>query len=161
MSEAASLPGITALVVSALRPGRELLAGSRALARDWRVERTPFLDTADVACEADYKRRAAARGRIGFRSVDRTLGAIAEVHETCRQRGVTVDRFGITFIHEGLIGTAFIGRIRGTTTVGGNPAILPTITGKGWIMASHRYVLDPSDPFPLGFRGGDTWPASA
>ncbi|MCW6511494.1 proline racemase family protein [Lichenifustis flavocetrariae] len=68
---------------------------------------------------------------------------------------------GETFVHESLIGTEFIGRIRGTTEVGGKPAILPTITGKGWITAFHQYVLDPSDPFPLGFRVGDTWPASA
>ncbi len=68
---------------------------------------------------------------------------------------------GETFVHESLIGTEFIGRIRGTTVLGGQPAILPTITGKGWITAFHQYVLDPSDPFPLGFRLGDTWPASA
>jgi proline racemase len=68
---------------------------------------------------------------------------------------------GETFVHESLIGTEFIGRIRGVTTVGGKPAILPTITGKGWITAFHQYVLDPTDPFPLGFRLGDTWPASA
>ncbi len=68
---------------------------------------------------------------------------------------------GEAFIHESLIGTEFIGRIRGTTTLGGKPAILPTITGKGWITAFHQYVLDPTDPFPLGFRLGDTWPESA
>ena len=85
-----------------MRPGRELLAEGRALARDWRVGRTPFLEAAGVACEADYKRAMAARGHImqhahiGFRSVERTVSAIAEVHETCARRGVTVDRFGIT-----------------------------------------------------------------
>ncbi|MBV8911845.1 MAG: proline racemase family protein [Acetobacteraceae bacterium] len=68
---------------------------------------------------------------------------------------------GETFVHESLIGTEFIGRIRGTTTVGGKEAILPTVTGQAWITAFHQYVLDPSDPFPRGFRVGDTWPASA
>jgi proline racemase len=68
---------------------------------------------------------------------------------------------GETFVHESLIGTEFIGRIRGITTVGDKPAVLPTITGKGWITAFHQYVLDPTDPFPLGFRVGDTWPDSA
>jgi methylmalonyl-CoA mutase cobalamin-binding subunit len=33
---------------------------------------------------------------IGFRSVDRTIAAIGEVHGQCRKAGVTVDRFGIT-----------------------------------------------------------------
>jgi proline racemase len=68
---------------------------------------------------------------------------------------------GETFVHESLIGTEFIGRIRGVATVGDKPAVLPTITGKGWITAFHQYVLDPTDPFPLGFRVGDTWPDSA
>ena len=67
---------------------------------------------------------------------------------------------GETFVHESLIGTEFIGRIRGTTTVGGKPAILPSITGSAWITAFHQYVLDPSDPFPTGFRLGDTWPGA-
>lgn len=85
-----------------LRSGSELLSEGRALAQDWRVGCTPFLDRAGVACEADYKRAAAKAGRImqhahiGFRSVDRTIGAITEVYDTCDARGVTVDRFGIT-----------------------------------------------------------------
>jgi proline racemase len=67
---------------------------------------------------------------------------------------------GETFVHESLIGTEFIGRVRGTTTVGGKPAILPSLTGSAWITAFHQYVLDPSDPFPTGFRLGDAWPVS-
>jgi proline racemase len=67
---------------------------------------------------------------------------------------------GETFVHESLIGTEFIGRVRATTTVGGKPAILPSLTGSAWITAFHQYVLDPSDPFPTGFRLGDAWPSS-
>lgn len=61
------------------------------------------------------------------------------------------------FIHQSLIGTEFVGRVRGTTTVGGMPAISPSITGTAWITAFHQYVLDPADPFPTGFRLGDLW----
>jgi proline racemase len=67
---------------------------------------------------------------------------------------------GETLVHESLIGTEFIGRIRGTATAGGKPAVLPTITGSAWITAFHQYVLDPSDPFPTGFRLGDLWPGA-
>ena len=63
-------------------------------------------------------------------------------------------------MHESLIGTEFIGRVRGTTTVGSKPAILPSLTGSAWITAFHQYVLDPGDPFPTGFRLGDAWPVS-
>jgi proline racemase len=67
---------------------------------------------------------------------------------------------GETFVHESLLGTEFIGRIRGLAMVGDRPAVLPTITGSAWITAFHQYVLDPSDPFPLGFRLGDLWAPS-
>jgi proline racemase len=67
---------------------------------------------------------------------------------------------GESFVHESLIGTEFIGCIRGLARVGDKPAILPTITGSAWITAFHQYVLDPSDPFPTGFRVQDQWPSS-
>lgn len=97
-----ALPPRSELIPPLLRPGRELVAEGRRLARDWTVGRNAFLDAAGVACEADYKRAVAGQGRImqhahiGFRSVERTIEAIAAVHGTCAKRGVIVDRFGIT-----------------------------------------------------------------
>jgi proline racemase len=58
-----------------------------------------------------------------------------------------------------LIGSTFQGRIVGTTTVGGHPAILPEISGRGWITGIHQHMLDPSDPWPEGYRLSDTWGA--
>lgn len=58
-----------------------------------------------------------------------------------------------------LIGSTFGGRILGTTTVGGMPAILPEISGRGWITGIHQHLLDPSDPWPGGYRLTDTWGA--
>jgi proline racemase len=43
------------------------------------------------------------------------------------------------------------------TTVAGKPAVVPTITGRGWIHGIHQIGLDPSDPYPEGFRVADTW----
>jgi proline racemase len=81
---------------------------------------------------------------------------------TCARMAVLYARgqlkIGETFVHQSLIGTEFIGRLRGTTTLGDVPAVLPTITGPAWITAFHQYVLDPTDPFPHGYRLGDTWP---
>jgi proline racemase len=68
---------------------------------------------------------------------------------------------GERFVHESVIGTEFVGTVLGVTSVGGVPAIRPAITGSAWITAFHQYVLDPSDPFPNGFRVGDTWPGEA
>ena len=77
----------------------------------------------------------AARGRImqhahiGFRSVERTVGAIAEVHETCARRGVTVDRFGITLDWSmGYPATERAGRGRGTGIVLDGPEDFARIT---------------------------------
>ncbi len=81
-----ALPRRSDLIPPTLRPGRDLLAEGRTLAATWTVGRNLFLDSQNVSCEADYKRKVAAGGRImqhahiGFRSVDRTLDAIAEVH---------------------------------------------------------------------------------
>jgi proline racemase len=64
---------------------------------------------------------------------------------------------GQSLVHESIIGSRFIGRIVGETTVAGQPAILPTITGRAWITGQYTYTVDPSDPWPDGYRVGDTW----
>jgi proline racemase len=58
-----------------------------------------------------------------------------------------------------LIGSTFAGRILGTTHVGGTPAIRPEISGRGWITGIHQHMLDPTDPWPEGYRLSDTWGA--
>ena len=55
------------------------------------------------------------------------------------------------FVNESFIGSRFLGRIVGETTVGGRPAILPTVTGRAWITGTAQYLLDPADPYPAGF----------
>ncbi|KAM0424394.1 hypothetical protein ACHAPT_010314 [Fusarium lateritium] len=61
------------------------------------------------------------------------------------------------FVHTSIIGTEFVSHIRGTTTVGKYPAVLPTVKGRAWITSFKQIVLDSSDPFPEGFRVGDQW----
>ena len=55
------------------------------------------------------------------------------------------------FVNESFIGTRFIGRLIGETTVGDFAAVLPTITGRAWVTGTAQYHLDPTDPFPAGF----------
>lgn len=64
---------------------------------------------------------------------------------------------GERFIATSIIGSEFTGRIAGLATVGGSPAILPEISGRGWITGIHQHMLDPSDPWPEGYRLRDTW----
>jgi len=55
------------------------------------------------------------------------------------------------FVNESFIGSRFVGRLVGTTTVGGYDAVLPTIIGRAWVTGTAQYLLDPNDPFPTGF----------
>jgi proline racemase len=54
-------------------------------------------------------------------------------------------------INESWIGSIFEGRISAKTKVGALDAIVPTITGRAWIMGESNWTLDESDPFPEGF----------
>ncbi len=58
-----------------------------------------------------------------------------------------------------LIGSTFSGTIVSETNVGDRPAIIPEISGRGWITGTHQHMLDPSDPWPEGYRLSDTWGA--
>jgi proline racemase len=58
-----------------------------------------------------------------------------------------------------LIGSTFSGTILGETKAGDRAAIIPEISGRGWITGIHQHMLDPSDPWPEGYRLSDTWGA--
>ncbi len=68
---------------------------------------------------------------------------------------------GDRFTGVSIIGSTFRGEILGATTVGDVPAIRPLITGRAWITGTHQHMLDPSDPWPGGYRLSDTWPKKA
>lgn len=61
------------------------------------------------------------------------------------------------FHHEGILGTLFTGRLVEEAQVGSYPAVVPTIGGTAWITAINQFMVDPSDPFPNGFKVGDIW----
>ncbi|MDC0658728.1 proline racemase family protein [Leisingera sp. SS27] len=64
-----------------------------------------------------------------------------------------------TFEAVSIIGSRFTGRIVEQTTVGTRPAIVPELSGRGWITGIHQHMLDPEDPWPGGYRLSDTWGA--
>ena len=80
---------------------------------------------------------------------------------TCAKMAVLHARgrlaLGEPFRHEGIVDTVFTGRLVDEARVGDRPAVVPEITGTGWIYALTSYVVDPSDPFPEGFTVGDIW----
>ena len=65
---------------------------------------------------------------------------------------------GERFVGRSIIGSEFHCRIAGLTEVAGRPAIHPCLSGRAWITGTHQHLLDPSDPWPQGYRLSDTWP---
>lgn len=70
-------------------------------------------------------------------------------------------RVGDRYVARSIVGSEFDCHISEATAVGGRPAIRPVVSGSAWITGTHQLMLDPSDPFPLGYRLSDTWPALA
>ena len=66
-------------------------------------------------------------------------------------------RPGESYAAGSIIGSQFEVGFVGETTVAGRPAVLPTISGRGWIHGIHQIGHDPSDPWPAGFSVADTW----
>jgi proline racemase len=64
---------------------------------------------------------------------------------------------GEDFVHRSIIGSEFIGRLSALTTVGGFPAVLPTISGRGFVTGRGQWLLDDHDIFPTGYTVGDIW----
>ena len=64
---------------------------------------------------------------------------------------------GQGFVHESIIGSRFEAAIAAETTVGGRPAVVPTIAGQAWITGIFQHGVDPSDPFPDGYTLPDLW----
>ena len=60
---------------------------------------------------------------------------------------------GDEFIHESIIGSSFTGRVESVTTVGGKPAIIPSIEGWARIYGHNTISVDTDDdPYALGFQ---------
>ena len=67
-------------------------------------------------------------------------------------------KLGERYLARSIIGSSFHCRIDGETRIGGKPGIVPVIAGQAWITGTHQVTLDPTDPWPEGYRLSDTWP---
>lgn len=59
---------------------------------------------------------------------------------------------GDAFVHESIIGSKFIGRIEEETTIGGKPAIVPSIEGWAIVTGYNTIIIDDDDPYAHGFQ---------
>jgi len=65
---------------------------------------------------------------------------------------------GDRLIMSSIIDSEFHGEILEDTKVGERPAIVPSISGRAWITGRWELTVDPTDPWPHGYRVADTWP---
>lgn len=61
------------------------------------------------------------------------------------------------FRHENALGLVYTGELVEKTKVHDYDAVVPTLGGEAWIYGYNTCVLDPTDPFPEGYRMGDIW----
>lgn len=109
--------------------------------------------------EGENGRETGAAVAIQPGKVDRspTGTALSARMAVLHTRGVM--KAGDRLTARSVIGSTFSDQIVGDTEVGGRPAIEPEISGRGWITGIHQHMLDPSDPWPSGYRLSDTWGA--
>ncbi|HEV7370016.1 4-hydroxyproline epimerase [Arenibaculum sp.] len=60
-------------------------------------------------------------------------------------------RPGDDFVHESIIGSLFHGRVEAEATVGGAPAIVPSIQGQAWVTGINTLFLYDDEPYARGF----------
>lgn len=70
-------------------------------------------------------------------------------------RGVA--RKGDVFTSRSIIGSTFRVELKEEIAIGARAAIIPRVTGRGWIYGFSQIGLDPTDPFRRGFALSDTW----
>jgi trans-L-3-hydroxyproline dehydratase len=81
----------------------------------------------------------------------------------CSARLAVLHARGVLNAGEAMIGRSIIDsrfrcQIDQVTDLGGKAAIIPSIEGSAWITGVHQHMLDPTDPWPGGYRLSDTWP---
>jgi 4-hydroxyproline epimerase len=59
---------------------------------------------------------------------------------------------GEPFVHESIIGSQFVGRVEAETTVGGRPAIVPSVAGWARVTGLNTLFIDDDDPYAHGFQ---------
>lgn len=64
---------------------------------------------------------------------------------------------GSRFIARSIIDSEFTVEMIGETKVGDRPAVLPRISGRGWVVGTRTSSVDPTDPYPVGYVLSDVW----
>jgi 4-hydroxyproline epimerase len=105
---------------------------------------------------ADRPKSPGAHGRnavfYGDRAIDRSPCGTGTSARLAHLAGTGRLREGEPFVHESIIGSRFIGRVRQTLDLNGIPAIIPSIEGAAFATGLNTLWIDPAQPFPTGFQ---------
>ena len=58
---------------------------------------------------------------------------------------------GDRLLHDGIVGTRFVGSVTGEAEVGGRPAVITEVEGSAYLTGEHTFFLTDDDPLPSGF----------
>jgi 4-hydroxyproline epimerase len=104
----------------------------------------------------DRPKSVGAHGRnavfYGDRAIDRSPCGTGTSARLAHLAGTGRLREGEPFVHESIIGSRFIGRVRQTLDLNGIPAIIPSIEGVAFATGLNTLWIDPAHPFPTGFQ---------
>ena len=104
---------------------------------------------------ADAPRANDADGRnavfYGDKAIDRSPCGTGTSARLAHLAGKGRLKLGEKFVHESYIGSRFIGTVEAETTLGGEPAIVPSIEGSAVATGFNTIWIDRADPFSAGF----------
>lgn len=104
----------------------------------------------------DGAKNAGADGRnavfYGDRAIDRSPCGTGTSARLAHLAGTGRLEAGKPFVHESIIGSRFIGRVRQTVDLQGISAIIPSIEGSAYATGFNTLWIDPEHPFPTGFQ---------
>ena len=104
----------------------------------------------------DGPENAGADGRnavfYGDRAIDRSPCGTGTSARLAHLAGTGRLPPGQPFVHESIIGSRFIGRVRQTVDLKGISAIIPSIEGSAYATGFNTLWIDPEHPFPTGFQ---------
>jgi 4-hydroxyproline epimerase len=97
---------------------------------------------------------ATARNAVfyGDKAIDRSPCGTGTSARMAQWYGKGKLKKGDAFIHESIIGSQFTGRIEEETSIGGKPAIVPSIEGWAIVTGYNTIIIDDDDPYAHGFQ---------
>lgn len=87
----------------------------------------------------------------GDKAVDRSPCGTGTSARLAQRHAKGQLKTGDTYVHESIIGTLFTGKVEAEATVGGEPAIIPSIGGWARMTGLNTIFVDDRDPLKHGF----------